>query len=78
MRTVHGLIVAGMVGLLAGCATQDYVFGKVGAKEEDFHKDKTACEDEAFTAGNVLTMKYVEARNNCLIKKGWQLQPAKK
>jgi hypothetical protein len=59
-----------------GCATQqDYKFQKANAPEAEFHKDKTACEDEAFTAGNVFTLKYIEARNNCMVKKGWTLLP---
>ncbi len=59
---------------LSGCATsQDYLFSKLGATEADFHNDKTACEDEAVTAKNVLGRSYVEARNRCLQKKGWTL-----
>jgi len=61
---------------LVGCASQqDYKFQKANAPEAEFHKDKTACEDEAFTAGNVFTLKYIEARNNCMVKKGWTLLP---
>ena len=62
------------LAMLHGCATQqDYLFGKVGASDEDFNKDKTACEDETFTAKNVLGGTYVQSRNDCMIKKGWTL-----
>ncbi len=59
---------------IAGCASpQEYFFSKLGASEADFHNDKTACEDEAFTAKNVLGLSYVEARNRCLQNKGWSI-----
>ncbi len=70
------LVIAALsaTAMLAGCATtQEYRFGKVGASEADFHKDKTACEDEAFTARNLFGLNYIQARNDCLIKKGWSL-----
>lgn len=74
---MNRLVVLGMALTLLGCAsTPDYKFSKAGASEADFHRDKTQCEDETFTAGNVLSMKYIEARNNCMVKKGWtQLNP---
>jgi len=70
------LVVATLVAVaaLTGCTTtQEYRFGKEGASEADFHKDKTACEDEAFTARNLFGLNYIQARNDCLIKKGWSL-----
>jgi len=70
------LVIAALsaTAMLAGCATtQEYRFGKEGASEADFHKDKTACEDEAFTARNLFGLNYIQARNDCLIKKGWSL-----
>ena len=76
MRNRPILVACGSALLLVGCATQqDYKFQKANAPEAEFHKDKTACEDEAFTAGNVFTLKYIEARNNCMVKKGWTLLP---
>lgn len=60
---------------LTGCATQEYYFGKPGASTDEFQRDKTACEDATFTAGNLLTGKYVELRNTCLLNKGWKLMP---
>ncbi len=74
MKLLMGL---GMSMALVGCASvPDYKFSKAGASEADFHRDKTQCDDQAFTAGNVFTLKYIEARNTCLVKKGWtQLNP---
>lgn len=74
---IKRLVGLGMALTLLGCAsTQDYKFSKAGASEADFHRDKTQCDDEAFTAGIVFTLKYVEARNSCMVKKGWtQLDP---
>lgn len=58
--------------MVSGCAgIPDYKFSKAGASEADFHRDKTQCDDEAFSAGNVVRLKYIEARNACLVKKGW-------
>lgn len=69
MKRLMGL---GMALVLAGCASvPEHKFSKAGASEADFHRDKTQCEDEAFTAGNVLSLKYIDARNNCMVKKGW-------
>ncbi|MEY3917130.1 MAG: hypothetical protein RLZZ140_693 [Pseudomonadota bacterium] len=51
MRNRSFLVACGSALLLVGCATQqDYKFQKANAPEAEFHKDKTACEDEAFTA----------------------------
>jgi len=61
---------------LSGCAATEYYFGKEGASADDFQRDKTACDDEAFTASNVFGGKYVEMRNACLLKKGWKEMPA--
>jgi hypothetical protein len=66
--------VAAFTAVLAvsGCAgIPEYKFSKAGASEADFHRDKTQCDDEAFSAGNVVRLKYIEARNACLVKKGW-------
>lgn len=76
MRNRSILVACGSALLLVGCATQqDYKFQKANAPEAEFHKDKTACEDEAFTAGNVFTLKYIEARNNCMVKRGGHYYP---
>jgi hypothetical protein len=67
-------LVAALFAVLmaSGCAgIPDYKFSKAGASEADFHRDKTQCDDEAFSAGNVVRLKYIEARNACLVKKGW-------
>lgn len=61
---------------LAGCATQEYYFGKPGASTDEFQRDKTTCEDATFTAGNVLSGKYVELRNACMLNKGWKQMDA--
>lgn len=62
----------GVALMLAGCASvPDYKFSKAGASEADFHRDKTQCGDEAFTAGNLFGLKYIEARNSCMVKRGW-------
>lgn len=66
------LIGLGLALTLLGCAsTSEYKFSKAGASEADFHREKTQCEDETFTASNVFTLKYIEARNRCLVNKGW-------
>ena len=68
--TKFSLIIATAV-VVSGCSTlPDYKFAKAGATEADFHRDKTQCDDEAFSAANVLRLTYIEARNNCLVKKG--------
>ncbi|MBU3724972.1 MAG: hypothetical protein FGM18_05605 [Burkholderiaceae bacterium] len=69
MKTLVGLGVA--LTLTACASVPEHKFSKAGASEADFYRDKTQCEDEAFSFGNVLSLKYIEARNNCLAKKGW-------
>ncbi len=66
--------VAVFAAVLAVCGCDgipEYKVSKAGASEADFHRDKTQCDDEAFSAGNVVRLKYIEARNACLVKKGW-------
>lgn len=67
----------GVALALVGCASvPEHKFSKAGASEADFHRDKTQCDDEAFTAGNLFGLKYIEARNSCMVKKGWtQINP---
>jgi len=66
------IVVLFAVFTASGCAgIPDYKFSKAGASEADFHRDKTQCDDETFSAGNVVRLKYIEARNACLVKKGW-------
>jgi hypothetical protein len=62
---ILGLTVIGCAGI------PEYKFSKAGASEADFHRDKTQCDDEAFSAGNLVQLKYIAARNACLVKKGW-------
>ena len=58
--------------LLAGCAgVSDYKFSKAGASEADFHRDKTQCDDEAFSLSNWAQLKYIDVRNACMVKRGW-------
>ena len=69
MKILVGL---GVALSMVGCASlPDYKFSKAGASEADFHRDKTQCDDEAFTAGNLFGLKYIEVRNSCMVKKGW-------
>jgi hypothetical protein len=71
------LVVAAAI-VMTGCAViPEYKFSKAGASEADFHRDKTQCDDEAFSAGNVVRLKYIEVRNACLVKKGWSQVTAK-
>jgi starvation-inducible outer membrane lipoprotein len=71
MMLKPSLIVAAAL-VMTGCAAiPEYKFSKAGASEADFHRDKTQCDDEAFSAGNMVRLKAVEARNACLVKRGW-------
>jgi len=67
----RSLIVAAALAIIGCAGIPEYKFSKAGASEADFQRDKTQCDDEAFSAGNVVRLKYIEARNACLVKKGW-------
>jgi hypothetical protein len=62
--------------LLAGCATQQYVWRKSGATQQDFYQDRGQCQAQAFQGGVGSLMQAAIIMNGCMQGKGWYQVPA--
>jgi hypothetical protein len=62
--------------ILAGCATQQFVWTKPGGSEADFYQDSGQCRAQAFGVSGVSLPQAVLVFENCLAGKGWYRRPA--
>lgn len=62
--------------LLAGCATQQFVWRKAGANSEDYYRDRGQCQAQAFQGGVGSLMQAAIIMNGCMQGKGWYQAPA--
>lgn len=81
---LQGLVVAGAVLLMVGCAQPQYKMVKPGASEEVVMQDDAKCQNQAamiqvadweyrgtFAEGANIQMKQSKAYQNCMVGKGY-------
>ncbi|WP_302088494.1 hypothetical protein [Pseudomonas putida] len=82
---LQGLVVAGVVLLIAGCAQPQYKMVKPGASDESVMQDDAKCQNQAamiqvadweyrgtFAEGANIQMKQNKAYQNCMVGKGYR------